>query len=128
MTFTTMTFAYRLHLSHTLFKAIPKSVVLGGHGEERRSGVLKLQLSVRRHGVIFAFDRPCTELYISTVARTFLLRSPGSKGLWCAPPHRIRLITQEVGSFGQILLPSDTWRSSSLMRLLVTKLDARPDL
>lgn len=103
-----MAFAYRLHLSHTLFKAIHKSVGLGRHRGESRSGVLKLQMSVRRHSVIFPFDRPRTALYISAVARTFLLRSPGSKGLWRAPPHRIHLTTQEVESFGQIRPLSQT--------------------
>lgn len=108
MTFPTVAFVYRLHLSHTLFKAIPKSVGLGRHGEESRRGVLKLQMSVRRHSVIFPFDRPHAELYVSTVARAFLLRSLGSKGLWCAPPRHIHLTTQAVESFGQILLPSQT--------------------
>lgn len=108
MTFPTVALVYRLHLSHTLFKAIPKSVGLGRHGGESRRGVLKLQMSVRRHSVIFPFDRPHAELYVSTVARVFLLRSPGSKGLWCAPPRRIHLTTQAVESFGQILLPSQT--------------------
>lgn len=107
MTFLTMAFADRLHLLHTLFKVIPKSIGLGRH-KESRSGVLKLQMSVRRHSVIFPFDRPCTELYISTVACAFLLQSPGSEGLCCAPPHHIHLRTEEAESFGQILLRSQT--------------------
>lgn len=49
-----------------------------------------------------------TELYISTVACAFLLQSPGSEGLCCAPPHHIHLTTEEVESFGQILLCSQT--------------------
>lgn len=53
MTFPTVAFAYRLHLSHTLFKVIPKSIGLGRHGEESRSGGLKLQMSVRRHSGFF---------------------------------------------------------------------------
>lgn len=56
VTFPAVAFAYRWHLLHTLFKAIPKSVGLGRHGEER-SGFLKLKTSIRRHSVIFPFDR-----------------------------------------------------------------------
>lgn len=114
MTFLTMAFAYRLHLLHTLSKVIPKSTGSGRH-KESRSGVLKLQMSVRRHSVIFPFDRPCTELYVSTVACAFLLQSPGSEGLCCAPP--IHLTTEVVESFGQILLHSQTHGAFfSLMR------------
>lgn len=108
MTFPTVAFAYRLHLSHTLFKAIPKSIGLGRHREESRSGVLKLQMSVRRHSVIFPFDHPHTELDVSTITSVFLLQSPGNKGLRCAPPRCICLKTQLAKSFGQILLSSQT--------------------
>lgn len=108
MTFLTMAFAYRLHLLHTLSKVIPRSIGSGRH-KESRSGVLKLQMSVRRHSVIFPFDRPSTELYISTVACAFLLQSPGSEGLCCVPPHHIPLTTEEVESFGQIRLCSQTY-------------------
>lgn len=41
VTFPTTAFAYRLHLLHTLFKAIPKTVGLGRHGEKSRSGFFK---------------------------------------------------------------------------------------
>jgi len=41
---------------------------LGRHGRESRSGVLKLQMPVRRHSVLLPFDRPCVELYDSAAS------------------------------------------------------------
>lgn len=129
MTFLTMAFAYRLHLLHTLLKVIPKSIGLGRH-KESRSGVLKLQMSVRRHSVILPFDRPCTELYISTLFVRSSCKALAVKASVVLLPITDTFTTEEAESFGQILLRSQTHGAFFFPQreVLVTKLGARPDI